>query len=209
MIIVGIVYAIAGFWCGFIFCASLNKKGYEVESESLNSGTITKKQPEEVDESSDKDEVQFLPADIATMYSDMNAAKILDDCLKDIFQKVNEAAQNGQYQVVVQSSIYKGVNANSFIEAMDDLKYRIETGSGRSDYESLSTALTNGNAIKILWGADAAQAYDTQKVEETKQQSKKVDPIKEVVENSYIPNTNINTETDVYHLTLQALRHNQ
>lgn len=206
MIIVAIIYGLAGFWCGFIFCASLKKKGYEVESESLNSGTITKKQPEEVDESSDEDEVQFLPADIATMYSDMNAAKILDDCLKDIFQKVNEAAQNGQYQVVVQSSIYKGVNANSFIEAMDDLKYRIETGSGRSDYESLSTALTNGNAIKILWGADAAQAHDTPKVEELKQN---VDPIKEVVENSYIPNTNINTETDVYHLTLQALRHNQ
>ena len=150
--------------------------------------------------------MQFLPADIATMYSDMNAAKILDDCLKDIFQRVNEAAQNGQYQVVVQSSLYKGVNADSFIEALDDLKYRIETGSGRSDYESLITALTNGSTIKILWGADAVQAHDTPKVEETKQ---KVDPIKEVVENSYIPNTNINTETDVYHLTLQALRHNQ
>ncbi len=205
MIIANILSALAGFWFGFIFCASLKKKGYKVEIESLNSCTITKKQPEEVDESSDEDEVQFLPADIATMYSDMNAAKLLDDCLKDIFHRVNEAAQNGQYQVVIQSSLYEGVNADSFIETLDDLKYRIETKSGRSDYESLITALEKGSTIKILWGADAVRENDTQKVEETKQN---VDPIKEVVENSYIPNTVENPETDVYHLTLQALRHN-
>ena len=65
MIIASILYALAGFWFGFIFCASIKKKGYEVEVESLNSCNITKKQPEPVDESSDKDEVLNL-TDVAT-----------------------------------------------------------------------------------------------------------------------------------------------
>jgi hypothetical protein len=205
MIIVGIVCALAGFWCGFIFCASLKKKGYEVELESLNSCTITKKQPEEVDESSNKDEVQFLPADIATMYSDMNAAKLLDDCLKDIFHRVNEAAQNGKYKVVIQSSLYKEVNADSFIEALYDMNYRIETGSGRSDYESLITALTNGSTIKILWG-EKSLIEEKSLPEEKSLCEEQVNVVQDSCAETGSHSSESDKEINVFHETFEALR---
>ena len=151
MIIVGIVYTLAGFWFGFIFCASLKKKGYEVESKNINTVSITPPQ----DGQSKKEQteaVEFLPADVATMYSDIGSAKVLEDVLKDIFKKIKILSERGCYSTDINHGIYRNVDPEILINTLYDMGYTVKTSTGNSDRKIVITSMECFQTITIQWG---------------------------------------------------------
>lgn len=151
MIIVGIVCTLTGFWFGFIFCASLKKKGYEIESKNINTVSITPPQGGQ-SKTEQTEAVEFLPADIAAMYSDIGSTKVLEDVLKDIFKKIKSFSEKGCYSVDIGHGLYKNVDPEILINTLCDMGYTVKTSTGDSDRKIVITSIECCHTITIQWG---------------------------------------------------------
>lgn len=151
MIIVGIVCTLAGFWFGFTFCASLKKKGYEVESKDINTISITPPQDDQ-SKTEQVEVVEFLPADIATMYSDIGSTKVLEDVLKDIFKKIKILSEKGCYSADIDHGIYRNVDPEILINTLYDMGYTVKTSTGNSNRKIVITSIECFHTITIQWG---------------------------------------------------------
>lgn len=204
MIIVGIVCTLAGFWFGFIFCASLKKKGYEVESKNINTVSITPPQ----DGQSKKEQteaVEFLPADIATMYSDIGSTKVLEDVLKDIFKKIKSLSERGCYSADIGHGIYKNVDPEMLINALYDMGYTVKTSTGDPDRKIVVTSMECFHTFTIQWG-EKSLPEEKSLLEEKSLCEEQVNVVQDSCAETGSHSSESDKEINVFYETFETLR---